>query len=176
MTSATNEIWPGELAKHRNAAAEYAMTAAAVGEGRWLKPIADGKWSPAEITEHLRLVYEGSLRELNRGSGMRLRTNWLMQRFLRFAFLKKILKTGQFPKGAKAPSEVKPTVTNTDQTAAIAQFSTLAGEFETLLEKRKGDADCGLSHHLFGKLSPLEGLQLVTTHMRHHHRQLAAGS
>ncbi len=176
MNSAMSEMWSGELTKHSSTAAEYAMTAAAVGEGRWLKPLADGKWSPAEITEHLRLVYEGALRELNRGSGMRPRTNWLMQRFLRFAFLRKILRTGQFPKGAKAPSEVKPTVTNTDQTAAIAQFSTLADEFEALLQKRKGDADCSLSHHLFGKLSPLEGLQLVTTHLAHHHRQLAAVS
>ena len=55
---------------HDRAARALIAAAEAVGESRWSEPVAPGKWSAAQILEHLLATYDVVLRELSGGSGM----------------------------------------------------------------------------------------------------------
>ncbi len=172
MSAEKDEQWQEAIRQHSDAVQTFVDAASRLNTGSWLRPVGEGKWSPAEISEHLKLVYERTLLELRGGTGIEIRSNWLLQRFLRLAILPRILKTGKFPKGAKSPHEMRPTTIIEDQPKALAQFSSLAGEFQSELVKRKGLLETRLTHHVFGYLNALEGLRLVTMHIVHHQRQL----
>ncbi len=172
MSAERDEQWQEATRQHLATARAFVDAASKLNPDSWVRPVGAGKWSPAEITEHLKLVYEESLRELRGGTGIKIRSGWLLQRFLRLTILPRILKTGKFPKGAKSPHEMRPTTVIEDQPKALAQFSSLAGEFQSELVKRKGLLGTRLTHHVFGYLNALEGLRLVTMHIVHHQRQL----
>ncbi|MEJ7576406.1 MAG: DinB family protein [Pyrinomonadaceae bacterium] len=172
MSAEKDEQWQEAIRQHLDAVRAFVDAASKLSPDTWLRPVGEGKWSPAEISEHLKLVYEGTLLGLRGGTGIEIRSNWLLQRFLRLAILPRILKTGKFPKGAKSPHEMRPTTIIEDQPKALAQFSSLAREFQSELVKRKGLLETRLTHHVFGYLNALEGLRLVTMHIVHHQRQL----
>lgn len=172
MSADKDEQWQEAIRQHLDAVRAYVDAASKLNAESWRRPVGAEKWSPAEITEHLKLVYEASLRELKDGTGTKIRSGWLLQRFLRLAILPRILKTGKFPKGAMSPHEMRPATIDEDQRQALAQFSSFAGEFQSELVKRKGVTATRLTHHVFGHLSALEGLRLLTLHIVHHQRQL----
>jgi len=172
MSAERDEQWQEATRQHLATARAFVDAASKLNPDSWVRPGGAGKWSPAEITEHLKLVYEESLRELRGGTGIKIRSGWLLQRFLRLAILPRIFKSGKFPKGAKSPREVRPTTVTEDRHKTLAQFSLLAEEFQSELVKRKGLKGTRLSHHVFGHLNALEGLRLVTMHIAHHQRQL----
>ncbi len=172
MSAEKDEQWQEAIRQHLDAVRAFVDAASTLNAESWRRPVGAGKRSPAEITEHLKLVYEASLRELKDGTGVDIRSSWLLQRFLRLTILPRILKTGQFPKNAKSPHEMRPTTVDEGQPQALAQFTSLAGEFQSELVKRKGVTATRLTHHVFGHLSALEGLRLLTLHIVHHQRQL----
>ena len=108
MSDDTDEKWAEAARQHLATVQLYVDTVSKLGSDSWLPPIAEGKWSPAEVTEHLKLVYEASLRELRESTAIKIRSGWLVQRFLRVFILPRIFNTGKFPKGAKAPQEMRP--------------------------------------------------------------------
>lgn len=172
MSVEKDEQWQEATRQHLDAVRAFVDGVSKLDPDSWLQPVSEGKWSPAEITEHLKLVYEGFLRELRDGRGIQIRSNWLLRRFLRLVILPRIFKTGQLPKGAKSPREVRPTAFVKDQSQALAQFSSFAEEFQTELVKRKGLQTTRLTHHIFGHINALEGLRFVTVHIVHHQKQL----
>ncbi len=172
MSDETDEKWKEATRQHLATVQTYVDTASKLSSDSWLPPIAEGKWSPAEITEHLKLVYEASLREMRESTAIKIRSGWLVQRFLRLFILPRIFNTGKFPKGAKSPQEMRPTNVIKDQSEALTTFSSLANEFQSEIVKRKGLKETRLSHHIFGHLNALEGLRLLTMHIAHHQKQL----
>lgn len=173
MSIEKDVIWQEVDQQHLDAVQAFVDAASKVPPDRWMRPVGEGKWSPAEITEHLKLVYETSLSEMKDGIGVKIKTGWLLQRFLRLAILPRILKTGNFPNGAKAPQEMRPAIINKDQQKALARFSSLAGEFQSDLVKRKEATGKILTHHVFGDLNAVEGMRLLTLHIIHHQKQLS---
>ena len=57
-------------AEHRAAIEAFARTAESVDPAVWNLPRAEGKWTPAQVVQHLILSYEAGLRELDGGAGM----------------------------------------------------------------------------------------------------------
>ena len=172
MTDREDEQWREADRQHQDAVRAYIAAASKIDADAWRRPVAEGKWSPAEITEHLKLAYTAASREIKGGDGVQVRTNRLLQRLLRFAFLPRLLKTGKFPKGADAPPEMKPAIIVEDQTAALARLSSLAGEFQSELSERRGSTETYFTHHVFGRLSLPEVMRLATVHIIHHRKQL----
>lgn len=56
--------WEDVMQIHNTAAQELLSTAERVPAQKWLVPRAEGKWSPAEVVEHLNLAYDVFMREL----------------------------------------------------------------------------------------------------------------
>jgi hypothetical protein len=142
-------------------------------EAQWSTPREPGKWSPAQIAEHLRLTYVVTRSELRGGQGMRQRAPWYLAPLLRLRHVGGILRNGRFPDGAPAVREIRPGDEARPREPLLAE---LAAEGEGFLADgaeavRRGEVT-GVTHPFFGKLDLDRGLRLATAHLRHHEAQV----
>lgn len=158
---------------HTKAAADVAQAAERVPAGAWLTPRGEGKWSPAEVLEHLNLAYSVLLRELSGGAGMKVRTKLWQRIYLRLAVIPKILAGKGFPEGAPAPREVRPAAPAVDQSTAIATFREQAARFTSAaVEAHASRPSFRLTHAFFGATPVDEAMLLCARHLQHHRAQL----
>jgi hypothetical protein len=157
------------LQHHRDAATAVLATAAGVPPEQWSRPVAAGKWSPAEITEHLRLTTAALRQEIESGGGMRIRTSWPRRLLLRAIFLGRILSTGRFPAGAKAVREIQPRGGPFDQTETIRGLDAELRRFEAALAEHPR---ARMTHPIFGVASASTGLRFCVVHLLHHREQI----
>jgi hypothetical protein len=172
MTNSNADAWDSALLRHSNAAGTFANTAGSISESSWSEPLADGKWAPAQVTEHLNRTYQVIIGELNGEEGIRIRSPWLLRQVLRQTLLRSIYRKRALPKGARAPSEIDPNVIDETQSASLERFSKLAQEFEVAMSANR-ETGRTLTHHVFGEIELLPGLDFIAIHIEHHHRQLA---
>ena len=164
--------WDNALSRHSNAAGLFTRTAVAVSESDWMQPLNDGKWSPAQVTEHLNRTYEVIIGELSGEKGIRIRSPWLLRQVLRQTVLRSIYRRRQLPRGARAPSEIIPKSIEETQTAAVERFASLARQFETAMNANRS-TQRKLTHHIFGEIDLERGLDFIAIHIEHHQRQIA---
>jgi uncharacterized damage-inducible protein DinB len=160
-----------EALRHRQAIASCAATIRAVPAAAWTRERAAGKWTPAQIAEHLRIAYEPLLAEVGGGAGMALRLPWWQRRLVRWRYLGLILRGG-FPKSAPAPREIRPTGHSASPEEAANRLSENAAQFLDRLGDAALRGPVQLTHPYFGGLSALQILQLLTSHARHHQSQM----
>lgn len=165
--------WETARRIHADAVAELIATAETIPAHAWMTPRAEGKWSPAEIVEHLNLAYEVLRSELAGGSGMRVRTKWWQRILLRFTILPKIIRGEPFPTGVRAPREIRPTAVTPDRAVAIATFRERAAYFE----REAADAErlrprFRLKHPYLGNLSVRDAVAICGRHIAHHRTQI----
>jgi DinB family protein len=159
--------------EHAAAAAEFAVAAENVPADLWRSPRAEGKWSPAQVVEHVTLAYDTLLRELGGGAGMQVRTKLWQRMWLRMTVMRKLLRTGVFPEGAPAPREVRPSSASADPAIAIATFRQRAAQFESAMAAaRSSGRHVRLTHAYFGAMSIDNVVILCVSHIRHHQKQL----
>ncbi|CAN5615553.1 hypothetical protein BH24ACI3_BH24ACI3_06350 [soil metagenome] len=172
MANRTEKEWERIASRHESSLASYISIASKLDDAAWRAPVAEGKWSPMEITEHLRAAYEILLREQETGVGLRPRAGFALRTFLRLAILPSIFRKRSFPAGAKAPKEIRPTKCIEDRTEALAKLRELGERCAAVLGEKRSDPNAKLTHHLFGSLTPAKGLDFVTIHLENHTRQL----
>ena len=159
--------------RHSAAVEGFVGAATAIDPAGWQSPLADGKWTPAEVTQHVTQTYEVLTVQLRTGKGLTVQTGWLLQRVLRLLVLRPIMWTRRLPRGAKAPRALRPSAVDISQAAALERLCAVAAEFETELLSRRSDPSLQLTHHIFGSVEALKGLDFVAIHTEHHGRQLA---
>ena len=165
--------WEDVMQLHNTAAQELLSTAERVPAQKWLVPRAEGKWSPAEVVEHLNLAYDVFMRELGGEPGMQIRTKLWQRVLLKVTMVPRILAGRGFPVGARAPRETRPALTSTDQGAAIAAFRDRAGRFEVAAaEAQSGRPRTRLTHAYFGRMSLRDSVLICARHIQHHQKQL----
>jgi hypothetical protein len=168
--------WAALIADHSAALEEFLRASRRMAGRQWNQPLATGKWTPAELTSHLTESY-GILRsELAGGPGMQLRLSTLQRFVLRHTLLPRILATGNFPAGARAPRETRPQQVQLDPKVALQELSTQADAFVQELSDRARNGRVRLTHAYFGSMSARRSLLLVTVHTRHHARQLGTAT
>ncbi len=156
--------------EHLEAVDSFAALATGVAAKRWAVEPAAGKWSPAQVTEHVLLSYEALFRELHEGAAMRLRTTWWRRVFLRAVFLPRILRTGRIPAGVLAPRELRPAGTALDQAASIEKLRASARRADEELASR--GRSVRVTHPYFGALEGFDVLRFFAIHTSHHAEQL----
>ena len=73
----TTTMLPRRLAAYEEAAGDFRSRAERVPSDAWDRPCREGKWSPAQETEHIALSYELFLSQLGGGPPMRaIATGW----------------------------------------------------------------------------------------------------
>lgn len=166
--------WTAASAAHRRSVEQFLDHARRVPESVWETPLSPGKWSPAQVAEHLRLTYEVIGGEMAGGSGLRVRTSWWLRMILRLRYLPRILARGEIPGGALAPREIRPAPGPFDREPLLAALEAAASSAEAAITGDGGRRASGITHHVFGRLSPAEAIRFATVHNEHHTRQIAA--
>jgi uncharacterized damage-inducible protein DinB len=158
-------------ADHRAAIDEVVRAIESLDRVAWTVPRQPGKWSPAEIAEHLVLAYEPPLAELDGGPGYAVPVPWWKRTVLRWKVLPQILERGQFPRGAPAPKEARPKGGAASPEEAVRQLRENAGRFEEKLCVAHAARSVRLTHAYFGKLTAPQILKLLAVHAHHHRGQ-----
>ena len=158
-----------QLANYEAAAAAFRAGAAAIPGDAWARPRAEGKWSPAEETEHIVLSHELFLSQLHGGPPMRaIVTGWKLVA-LRWLMLPWILRTGRFPRGARAPRESRPIAVGASRADLLARMDrAVRGVIAALAPGDAAMSRLRLRHPYFGMMTAAQVLELSTLHTRHH--------
>jgi hypothetical protein len=164
--------WTSLLAHHSTALEEYRTTAGRLPAHAWMRPLAPGKWTPAEVTSHVSEAYRVLCAELAGNAGMRTLGSRFQRLVLRHTVLPRLLSGGSFPPGVRAPRETRPREIVEDPDTALATLGSLASAFTEELTTRAAAGKVRLTHAYFGSLSATQGIRLLTVHTRHHARQL----
>ncbi len=159
------------LTGNREAISAFLSAARAVPSSRWAEPRAPGKWSSAEITEHVALSYEVS-RGILQGSFKGTRVPRLFRPLIGTFFLQPVLQRGEFGRPAKAPKPLRPTGTHTGLEALTSRLQASADSFEAYVATAARAGKTSVDHPLFGRLPLDEFLRLQTIHTHHHRKQL----
>jgi Protein of unknown function (DUF1569) len=160
------EIEPA-LLEDRNAVGELAARARAVAPERWSAPRAPGKWSPGQVCDHVARSYEAS-RDIVCGVPGKGMPRWLRP-IVRVLYLGKVMKTGRFPKGSKAPERLRPSPEPLPLEESLARIEKARADFEAEARKRAG---LSIDHPVFGRIRVADYVRLSQLHTRHHARQL----
>jgi hypothetical protein len=170
-----SDRWSRAIDHHASAAVAFAAAAEDLEPAAWHHPRAEGKWSPAQITDHLIRTYDVLLRELGGGQGMRVRTRLGQRLLLRLTLMPRLLRGARFPKRVTAPREIRPTDAPADQRDGIALFRQRAVEFEAAARRaRELSPHARLTHAYFGASSVAHGVLFCARHIEHHRAQLPA--
>lgn len=166
--------WDAAAREHRAALAAYVARAGRLTSERWRVPRAPGKWSPAEISEHLALSYEAGLRELRGGPPLAIRTNFWERLVLRRFVMPKLLAGGALTRPVKAPREIRHPVAG-EQVATLARLAQLGETLERELDSGSSRGPVRFTHPYFGALDAVQTLKFCAFHARHHEAQVAEG-
>lgn len=164
--------WEAAADEHRIALATFLEAAERVPDDAWAQPRAPEKWSPAQVAEHMSLVYEALLRELAGEGAMAMRLPPLRQKVLRWVLLPHILFHRSFPLRARAPRETRPGDAHPDRATVLARLRDGAERFEHDLNRARGNGGVHLTHPYFGCVEPVKTLRFCAVHLEHHRRQL----
>lgn len=165
-----------EIELHRRALADFVATAEEIDPGEWDLPAQEEKWSPAQVTEHLRLSYAIVCSELAGRGGPRIRTRRWQRLLFRLLYLPRILKRGRFPQGVPAIREIRPAPGPFARQELLAAFGDEGERFLAAAGSAAADGGATISHPFLGPLTLVEGVRFMTRHVRHHQAQIAGGA
>jgi hypothetical protein len=165
--------WARLHADHDAACRGFYDAARLVPPSRWTVPIAPAKWSPAEITAHLVESYRVLRLELSGAPGMRVVVPPVRRWLLRVTVLPRLLRSGRFAAGVRAPKETRPQQSAPTAEAGVAALESEVRGFVEELDQGTRTRRVTLTHAYFGRLSAAQALRLCTIHVAHHTRQLA---
>jgi hypothetical protein len=167
--------WRAAVDEQEVALAAYVDAAERIPEPAWTRPYAPGKWTPAEITEHLAMTYRVFIGEVTGGPAMKLKLTPFRRRVLKLLMLPHMLFHRTFPRGARAPRELRPDAAALPGKAqALADLRALGERFADEAERARGGGRDRVTHPYFGAIDLTRGMRLCAVHLEHHTRQIAS--
>jgi len=163
------------IVDNRQAVEAFIATARAVPQSSWTRPPAPRKWSPAQVMEHVAIVYEGAEAILDGTFAGRAAPKIVRPLIRRFA-LTPILKTGRFKPGLRAPAFFQPTSATASVDDLSARLQAAAGGFEAAVENAARQGRTFVDHPFFGRVDLADYSRLQAIHTRHHLPQLGAAT
>jgi hypothetical protein len=150
-----------------------AITSATVGmNAEELTRHPDGKWSTAQVLEHLYLSYSGTVKGFQRclEAGKPLaRAPMLKDRMRAFV----VTELGHLPKGRQAPERTRPRGMLVDEvTRGITPQIAAMDEIIAQCEARFGKRTLLLDHPVLGPLTARQWRKFHWIHGRHHLKQI----
>ena len=160
---------------NRRAVDAFIAGVRAVPSAAWLRPRAPGKWSPAQVTEHVAIAYEVARSVLDGTYAGRAAPRFV-RLVIRTIGFNPIVKTGRFRKGTKAPAFFQPTGTPATVADLTGRLEAAAGSFVAAVEAAASQGQDIVDHPFFGRVSLPDYSRLQAIHTRHHAEQLATGA
>jgi hypothetical protein len=132
-----------------------------------------GKWSPANILEHLALSIDGTRRNLQKCLEINARRATRATLRQRLGVLW-VVELGRFPTGATAPPRTQPTgLAGPMVLDAIRRYVPALDQAMAECASRFGKHGKIADHPLLGPLSLRQWRRFHLVHVRHHMRQIA---
>ena len=153
---------------------DFLAAARSLDQDAWQRSPAAGKWSPAQVTEHVTLAYERTREMLHSPSPAGI--PFFLRPLIRFLYVRPILKSGRFPKSGKAPRPFRPSGTPTSSEALCARLRTAADGIEADVEQLASLGEKAFDHPVFGSVKLPDCLRFLALHTTHHRRQLFPAS
>lgn len=159
------------LDANRAAVLHFVSVALTVPRDAWTRPPAAGKWSPAQVAEHVAITMDQSVKILE-GRSTPVSLPRLLRPLVRRFMLRPILQRGRFMRGGKAPKDFLPSAGGVLQAevAAALERSLFAYE-QSIARQRQGGHDT-FEHPVFGRIPLADYVRLNELHARHHEAQL----
>jgi hypothetical protein len=133
---------------------------------------AEGKWSVAEILEHLYLSYTGTTKGFQRclEAGKPLATSSTLKQRIMVLY---VVNCGRFPAGRKAPKNTQPrgVLLETIVADVAAQIGAMDGAI-TKCEEQYGKRRKLLDHPILGPFTARQWRKFHWVHGRHHVKQI----
>ena len=167
--------WDEAVDEHRTALATFLDTAELLRDEAWNAPWAPGKWTRAQVAEHLALSYEVAIREVTGGQAMPTKLPPFRQKLLRIILLPHILFHRSIPLKPRSPREIRPGDAPAPRDELLRRLRDLGERFEREMERAYHSGGGGLTHPYFGKIGAVKGMRFVAVHLEHHTRQVARG-
>lgn len=159
---------------NQTAVVEFIAVAGQLPPDRWNRSPASRKWTPAQLVDHVRLVYDLSLKVAD-GSYVGLAFPGWVRVLFRRMFFARVLARGYFKTGGRGPKAFDPA---SDPGAGDQLFRRLQAASDGLEQcltsiQRSGRAE--IIHPFFGALPLADYLRFQAIHTRHHLKQLEGG-
>lgn len=136
----------------------------------WASPPAPGKWSPAQIVEHVARSFEASALDVHGQRSGFPQLPGLVRPVVRAVLFRRVLRTGTFPK-AKTNKAMNPAVGPASPAEGAERLRTAWKAFETAVERATTSA--AASSKVFGQVPLSEYIQFQVYHARHHRGQMS---
>lgn len=160
------------MAEHDRILDAFLREVRAVDAAAWDLERAPGKWSPAALVLHVCLAYEFGRDAASGRASMRLRVTAPVAWLSRTVFLPASLALGRFPRGARAPVEVRPDLDQARRLsmgAGLERLTRAGAEAASALRRAAIERpQLRVVHAYFGPVTPLTALRVLSAHTRHH--------
>lgn len=158
------------LAAQRRGADAFKAAAVAVHDAAWNVPRAQGKWTPAQVTDHVgvstRVARQAILGEVNMG-GLPSFLRWLP----RVLYFKKVVASG-FPKTGKGPPVFAPARQPAPRPELIRQLDAEIDQLERAVRDLAKAGTTHFEHTFFGRVAIADYVMFNARHLDHHREQL----
>ena len=159
------------IADNRAAVEEFVAAARALDAAKWAAPRGEQQWSPAQIAEHLALVYEYN-RKVAKGEAAPGAPRFLRP-LAKWFIVDRTLKAGRFTRKGRAPAIFRP-VAKTPPAASelLARLTAAVAGLEADIRSGHPAGRHTVAHPFFGTVDTIDWMTLQAIHARHHLSQL----
>ena len=159
------------LSANRQAVASFLSKARSVASTPWAQPVAAGKWSPAQIADHVAVAYEVAFRALKGDKTMGSAPRFLRP-IVRAVGFTKILKKGAFPAKMKGPPVFAPSAAHQPYDASAARMEAALAKLESEARAMAHAGRHAFEHPYFGRVDVSDYVRFSELHTKHHEQQL----
>ena len=142
----------------------------AVPADDWTEPSAPGKWSPAQVVEHVALVYELGLK-LWKGTATDPSAPRWLRPLIGMIIRRTVLRTGRFMK-SKTAAPFRPQEPPASRDSLVARLEDASRAFERSAEQEVESGRSTFDHPAFGRFGVADYVQFQAYHTKHHQAQL----
>ncbi len=158
------------LEAQRTAAAAFKAAALTVSESTWNVPCAPGKWSLAQVVDHVGLCTKVAHDALNEKANMG-GLPFFLRPLLNCFFLQPVLKKG-FPKESKGPAIFAPARDPMSRGQLCARIDAKVAALEVGARAMVSGGKTRFRHGFFGRVDVADYLMFNALHFDHHREQL----
>jgi len=160
------------IAQNRARVDEFIAATHAVA-GTWTTPVHPGKWSPAEVAEHIHIAYTASADLARDAKSAFPNFPFFLRALARKMAFEFVMKNGRFPRRVKTFKSFVPMDLAQTPEAAAGRLRAAVASFEAAVRAR---GDRPIRHPVFGTVSGSEWVIFEGHHTKHHEAQLGAGA